>query len=170
MTSRFPRRDENSVTEFALKLARLYGPKNKISRGKIHKYLGMDMDWGTSPGTMVVLMVKDLAKVIEEFPEVLSSTKASPAANHLFKIREDRKKLPEELARQFHHTTAQLLFLCKQVRPDVETLVLFLTTREKEPDEDDWAKLKHRLMYLKGNLYMKRHTTADALNIIRYPG
>ena len=59
----------------------------------------MDIDWSNSPGTMVVLMVKYLAKVIEEFPGVLTSTKASPAAGHLFKIREDGKKLPKELAR-----------------------------------------------------------------------
>ena len=29
------------------------------------------------------------------------------------------------MARQFHRTTAQLLFICKRARPDVETLVLF---------------------------------------------
>ena len=45
---------------------------------------------------------------------------------------------------------------------------MFLTTRVKEPDEDDWAKLKHGLIYLKGTLYMKRHMTAGALNIIRW--
>ena len=79
--------DENEVTAFSLNLARLYGPKTTISRGKIHEYLGMDMDWGTSPGTMIVLMIKYLAKFIEEFPEVLTSTKSSRAADHLFKIR-----------------------------------------------------------------------------------
>ena len=61
-----------------------------------------------------------------------------------------------------------MLFLCKQARPDVETLVSFLTTRVKELDEADCVKLKHRLMYLKGTLYTKRHMTVDALNIIRW--
>ena len=79
--------DENEVTSFSLNLARLYGPKTTISREKIHEYLGIDMDWGTIPGTMIVTMVNYLAKVIEEFPEVLTSTKASPAADHMFKIR-----------------------------------------------------------------------------------
>ena len=111
---KFSHVDENAVTAFALKLARLYVPKTTISRRKIHDYLGMDMGWGTNPGTMMVSMVKYLAKVVKEFPEVLTSTKGSPAAYHLFKIREDRKKLPEELARQFHRTTDQLLFLCKR--------------------------------------------------------
>ena len=70
------------------------------------------------------------------------------------------------MARQFHRTTAQLLFLCKRARPDVETLISFLTTRVKQPDMDDWKKLRHGLMYLKGTLHMKRYLTADELNII----
>ena len=40
--------------------------------------------------------------------------------------------------------------------------------RVKDPDEDDWGKLKHRLMYLKGNLYMKRHMNAESLSMIRW--
>ena len=44
----------------------------------------------------------------------------------------------------------------------------FLTTRVKEPYEDDWGKLRHGLIYLKGTLYMKIHMRADALNIIRW--
>ena len=70
------------------------------------------------------------------------------------------------MARQFHCTTAQLLFLCKRARPDVETLVPFLTTRVKSPHEDDWGKLRNGLMYLKGTLHMKRYLTADNLSNI----
>ena len=68
------------------------------------------------------------------------SSKDFPAVNHLFKIREDkyREILCEEMAKKFHLTVAQLLFLCKRSRPDVETLVYFLTTGVKEPDTDDW--------------------------------
>ena len=50
----------------------------------------------------------------------------------------------------------------------MEPLVSFLTTRFKEPDEDDWVKLKHGLRYLKGTLYMKRHMKADSLSMIRW--
>ena len=160
--------DDNAVTAFALNLASMYGLKTTISWGKIHEYLVMDMDWGTSPGTMILSIVKYLAKIIKEFPEVLTSAKAAPTAGYLLKIQEDGKKLPNELARQFQRTTAQLLFLCKRARPGVKTLVSFLTTRVKEPDKDDWSKLNHGLMYLKGTLYMKRHMKADALNIIRW--
>ena len=115
-------------------------------------------------------MIKYLYMVIEEFPEVIKGTIFSPAGDHLVNVREDadRKLLPEEQARQFHRTVAQFLFLCKQARADIEPLVSFFTPRVKDPDEDDWGKLKHILRYLKGTLYMKRHTRADSLNMFRW--
>ena len=44
----------------------------------------------------------------------------------------------------------------------------FLTTRVKESNKDDWGGLKHGLKYLKGTLYMKRHMSAECLNMIRW--
>ena len=134
---------ESAVTVFAIKLSELYGSKTTICRGKVHEYLGMDIDWATVPGTMIVSMIKYLSKVIKEFPEIIKGTKASPAGDHLFQVREDgdRKMLPEEQARQFHRTVAELLFLCKRARPYIEPLVSFLTTRVKEPDKDAYDYL-----------------------------
>ena len=119
---------------------------------------------------MIVSMIKYLQKITEEFPEVIKSTSPSRAGGHLFEVREeaDCKLLLEEQARRFHRTVAQLLFLCKQARPDIEPLVSFLTTRVKEPDKDDWGKLKHGLKYLKGTLYMKKHMSAECLNMISW--
>ena len=116
-------KDENAVTALAEKLAELYGLNTTVSRGKVHEYLGMDIDWDNVPGTMIVSMIKYLKTVIEELPEVLRVTKDSPTGDHLFTVREDgkRKLLPEEQASQFHHTVAQILFLCKRVRPDIGT-------------------------------------------------
>ena len=161
--------DNLAVTALALKLAKLYGQKTMISRGKVHDYLGMEMNFGTDPGTIIISMSKYLQKIIEEFPETLRGTKASPARDNLFDIREDkdRKLLPEEQASQFHRTVAQLLFLCMRARPDIQTLVSFLTTRVQEPDKDDWGKLRHGLMNLKGTLHMKRYIGAESLCIIK---
>ena len=104
-------KDENSVTALAENLAEIYGPKTTISRRKVHKYLWMDTNWASVRGTMLVSMIKYLYKLIEELPEVLRGTNDSPAGDHLFTVREDceRKLLPEEQARQFHRTVAQLL-------------------------------------------------------------
>ena len=63
---------------------------------------------------------------------------------------------------------AQLILLCKRVSPDIDPLILFLTTKVKVPDEDDWGKLKHGLMYLKGNIYTKIQLKEDSLSIIRW--
>ena len=80
--------NEYAVTALALKLTSLYWPKTNISRGKVHNYLGMDIDWLTKPGFMIVSMVKYLQKIVEEFPEVIKSTSPSPAGDHLFEVRE----------------------------------------------------------------------------------
>ena len=132
-------RDEAMVNEFVMALADEFGPKTMISRGKVHDYLVMDLDFGTIPGTMLISMIKYLQKRIDEFPEVLRGTKVCPAVDNLFKVRDDkdRELLSEEMAKQFHQTVAQLLFLCKRARPDVKTLVSILGTRVKQPDKDD---------------------------------
>ena len=94
-------KEESAVTALAIKLSELYGSKTTICRSKVHEYLGMDIDWATVPGTMIVSMIKYLSKVIEEFPKIVTGTKASPPGDHLFTVREDadQKLLPEEQAR-----------------------------------------------------------------------
>ena len=64
----------------------------------------MDIDWLTKPGVMIISMIKYLQKIIEEFPEVIKSTRSSPAGDHLLEVREEaeRKVLLEEQAR--YHT------------------------------------------------------------------
>ena len=42
-------KDEDAVTALSLKLASLYGEKTTICRGKVHEYLGMDIDWLGQP-------------------------------------------------------------------------------------------------------------------------
>ena len=50
--------------------------------------------------------------------------------------------LPEEQAAIFHQTIAQLLILNGQARCDIQTVVAFLNTEVKPPDEGDWEELK----------------------------
>ena len=137
--------------------------------GKVHEYLGMEMDW-IQDGTIIVSMIEYLQKVIDNFPEVIRSTAATPASENLFKVRDkkDRKLMPEEQAHHFHHTVYQILLLCMGARPYIQPLVYFLTMRVISPDEYDWGKLKRGLKYLKGTLYMKPYLSADALNVVRW--
>ena len=88
----------------------------------------------------------------------------------MFKIRDEdeAKYLSEERAQQFHHVVAQLLFLACRARRDIQVAVAFLTTRVKAPDEDDWAKLRRVLQYLKGTLYLKLRLTVHSLTSSRW--
>ena len=106
-------RDEEVVIAIMIQIAEIYGPKTNISRGKVHDYLGMQLDFGTCPGSMIISMIKYLQKILDEWPEVLGGTKACPTTDNLFKFREDKDRvlLCEEMARQFHRTKAQLFYL-----------------------------------------------------------
>eukprot|EP00804_Cyclotella_cryptica_P003530 CCRYP_002153-RD/>CCRYP_002153-RD protein AED:0.77 eAED:0.38 QI:0/0/0/1/0/0/3/0/416 len=107
-------------------------------------------------------------EVINGFPEVIEGTAATPAADYLFQTREDGKKLPEEQAAAFHRTTAQLLFLSGRARRDIQTAVAFLTTRVKQPDEDDWGKLKRVLRYLNGTKEMGLRLGVENMGLVRW--
>ena len=79
-------------------------------------------------GTLIISMIKCLQKIIDEFTDVLRGTKSCPAGDKLFKIKDDdyRELLTEEMARKFHQTMTQLLFLCKRAIPDIETHINFI--------------------------------------------
>jgi hypothetical protein len=51
--------------------------------------------------------------------------------------------------------------MATRARRDIQTPVAFLTTRVKNPDEDDWRKLKRVLKYLNGTKYLKLRLTVD---------
>ncbi len=100
--------------------------------------MGVDLEFNDD-GTLAVLMVNYLKSVIAEFPEMITGKAATPAANHLFTIRNKKegRALEEERALVFHHTVAQLLFMSMRARHGIQTAVAFLTTRVKSPDKDD---------------------------------
>jgi hypothetical protein len=104
-----------------------------------------------------------LTKVIADFPEEIIGKAATPAGNHLFKVRDEGRKLNEEQADAFHCTVYQLLFAANRAWRDIQTAVSFLTTRVQAPDEDDWGKLKRVLKYLNGTRYLKLTLCAEQL-------
>ena len=89
-------------------------------------------------------MIKYTGKILRSFSEKIVGIAASPAADHLFKIMDEKEStyLSEEQAQSFHHTTAQLLFMCIRYSRDIQTAVIFFTTIVKKPDENDWGKFE----------------------------
>jgi hypothetical protein len=141
----------------------IYGENLAETVGTVHDYLGMTFDYSFTREVRIN-MWDYLGKVKKEFPEEITGTCAMPTCDHLFKEREDVRKLNEELVDVFHHTVYQLLFAANRARRDIQTAVSFLTTRVKAPDEDDWGKLVRVLKYINGTRYMKLILSADEMN------
>ena len=147
-------------------IERRYG-KMQVSRGKIHNYLGMVLDYSSS-GEVKVNIIKYIKDTIEGFIELISGGAATPAASHLFEVNEDGVKLVEQLAQVLHTTTAKLLFLWKRAQPDIQVPIAFLTTRVKHPDEDDWKKLVRVLKYLKDTVDIVLTLSADNMSVVKW--
>jgi hypothetical protein len=130
--------EDFELTKFSCYLARIYGPKLSMHSGNKHDYLGVDIEFNDD-GTLDVLMVNYLKSVIADFSEMITGKAATPAANHLFTVRDEKeaRALEEERALVFHHTVAQLLFMLTRARRVIQMAVAFLTTRVKSPDKDD---------------------------------
>ena len=114
-------------------------------------------------------MIKYVQKILDGFPEEIRYSSKTPAAEHLFCVRDEKeaKVLPEEQAQAFHYSVAQLLFLCMRARPDIQTTVVFLMMRVRKPDKDDWEKLKSVLKYLKVTKHMRLNLSIETLTTIQ---
>jgi hypothetical protein len=159
----------NEVTKVIDWLKGIYGENMHVSRGLVHEYIGMTLDY-TVKGEVKIMMVDYLKGVIGDFPEVIDRTAPTAASEHLFDMRPDEEivLLEEERARAFHHVVAQLIFALLQAHKDIQLAVSFLTTRIKQPDEDDWNNLKRLLKYIRGTIYMPLILSVDSLSIIKW--
>ncbi len=104
----------------------IYGDNLTENLGMTHEDLGMTFDYAFER-EVCINMCKYLSKVIEDFPEEITGVSATPAVDHLFKVREDGRKLSEEQANVFHHTVYQLLCEANRARQDIQMAVSFLT-------------------------------------------
>ena len=74
--------------------------------------------------------------MFDDFSGNLNTTAASPAADHLFQVRETTK-LDTVRAQEFHNMTAKGLFACKRARQDIQLVISFLCTRVRKSDSDN---------------------------------
>ena len=110
----------------------------------------------SEPGKVIFTMYDYINNIIDSLPDDMKGSSVSPAGDHLFKMdKGSAAKLNKKEAQQlFHHYTAQLLFLAKRARPDLQTAVAFLCTRVHEPDDDDFKKLVQVMKYLQASPHL----------------
>ncbi len=131
----------------------------KVAQGKVHKYLGMTLDFATDQ-VVIVTMIYYIDNVIKTWANACSElangfelvTKrlriAMAAPEDLFKVKEDAMKLGLAKAKCFQSIVAMMLYVTKRAWPDTALAIAFLTTIVREPDEDEWCKLAHLITYL----------------------
>ena len=95
-----------------------YGKIEKmiITRGKVHKYLRMTIDY-SSPGKVILSMIDYIGKIIDDIPEDMKGEWSTPDVHHLFDIAKYATKLSQADTDLFHHVLAQLLYLSERARP-----------------------------------------------------
>jgi hypothetical protein len=122
-------------------------PLNK-SRGKVHDYLGMKLDFSEA-GEVTVTMIDYIKSILHDAPKAMHGSAATPATNHLFQINyENPVLLEKEQAESYVHLVMQLLYLSQRAHPDIRTAVSFLCGRLTKPDQDDYKKLARVMKYL----------------------
>ena len=145
--------DPFQVTRFAEYLASIYGEKLTVNRGKVHDYLGMDLDFFIK-GKVKIGQIKYTQKMIDEFPEPITYSATTPTSEYLYTIRNPTDAKPLDASRKTAHvhTVAQCIFLSKHAGHDIQNqnAMAFLSKRVRNPDEDDWGKLMRLLQYLYG--------------------
>jgi hypothetical protein len=98
--------------------------KMKVARGKVHKYLGMTLDFATAK-VVQVTMIEYIDEIIEtwnrackEFNNSLDFVAnpkriATVAPEDLFKVDKDALKLSPPEAKSFHSMIAMMLYVTK---------------------------------------------------------
>ena len=61
-------KDIREVTKFIKNFGDIYGDRITVHRGKVHDYLGMDLDF-SSPKVLNIGMIKYIKKIHKYFPE-----------------------------------------------------------------------------------------------------
>jgi hypothetical protein len=144
--------------------------KMAVSRGKVHTYLGMTLDY-TMPGQVKITMTDYVQEILDAFDKAEpkgSGTKNSAASSNLFKVGEDCEKLKEKEATAFHNLVAKTLYATKRARPDTCTPIAFLTTRVREPTTEDWAKMVHMVKYIRGTKMLPLILSANGSGMLKW--
>ena len=97
-------KDPVAVTTFLYQLGKLYKGQLTVTRGTVHTYLGMDFDFSTKKAVKLS-MIPYSQQILTNFPEEITTTSTTPAADHLFTVRADddpgKRLLPERQAQFF---------------------------------------------------------------------
>ena len=143
MARRWPQdfsRGHNDVIAVIADIQKEYGNTDTVTftRGKVHNCLGMKI-YFSAPDKVEITINNYIFDIINDAPDGMLGEAVITTGAHLFQVnKEDPIYLDDKAAVEFHHIVARLFFLCKRVRPYLQTAAAFLCTRVNKPDTYDW--------------------------------
>ena len=162
--------DATKVEKFVWQMEETFGKgiPLMVSRGQVHDYLGMTLDFRTK-GEVQINMEHYIDMMLQDAPEEMKGTATTPAASHLLKVNnKDQQFLGAEKKRIFMHLVMQGLYLSQRGHPDIRTAIAFRCGRLHDPDEDDYKKLTWMMQYQCGNKRMVLTLRASDDGIVRW--
>ena len=103
---------------------------------KVHKYLGMTIDW-TTEGNGVFTMYDYLKNILAEAPLDFDGEDVTPTISERFSMNATHRKLDTTMVDLFHCIIARFLQVAKRVGPDLQAAVTFLCKQVKCPNISD---------------------------------
>ena len=162
--------DPQVVTDVLKEINDWYGEIAPLTetRGPVHEYLGMTINYG-SKGRVEFTMYDYIEDFLEDLPSEMRGSAPSPASSMLFEINVDNPVLLQKPEQEtFHRRVAQLLYLSKRARPDIQLPVAFLCTRVQFPDTDDQLKLTRVAKYLDATIGLPLILSMDGTGDMRW--
>ena len=159
--------DADEVTKVIDWLKGIYGDNMRVSRGKVHDYLGMILDF-SQKGECRVTMIDYIKQILEEFPEEVTETPSSPAACAPVRGTRGRGEVEREAGTIFPPRGGAASLPLGQGEEGPTDRDGVPDWQGKGPDKDDWGKLRRVLGYAKATLYMPLILRADSLTIIKW--
>ncbi|CAJ1929296.1 unnamed protein product [Cylindrotheca closterium] len=156
--------------KFAKRLNMRYGliKACTIVRGKIHRYLGMTLDFSVKR-KLKIRMDDYVKNMLEDFPIKFNkdSKQETPAGNDLLEA--GKGKLLNAAYRQiFHATVARGLYVSKRAGLDIHPTITILALRVREPTESDWKKCVRMMRYLFCTLLYHLTLSAESLRVMKW--
>ena len=140
----------------------------KCTRGKVHAFLGMELNFEEKPGSCTVKQDHHVLDLIDCFGQKLKGKSPTPAGSDLFQKGPGRLLSGSE-KELFHTSVAKALFISKRSRPDIALAVAVLSGRVREPNVDDWRKLRRLVDYLVGTEHLHLILNAEGgLSVLKW--
>ena len=112
-----------------------------MTRANNHTFLGMNINI-TEDQKVEIYIKEKLFGAIDSFGENIDEKVTTAAYSHTFIVNKQAKQLGEEKREIFHPLGANILYIMKRSRPDLETAISLLFRKVSKSDVDDWKNLR----------------------------